>query len=130
MKITNNDICKKLAEPTFSEWVLMLDGSDQPYFFAIKNNSAEKALKFDKKIPLNIEWTKKPTYKQISKFTDLDWAKIYKNSIKVHVEQNGQWVSTRQFICKDFRFVLPRPIERIIAKQIDPLRTFQEDRTK
>lgn len=110
MKITNQDICEMLEKQYGQKWVWIIT----------KNSS----IKFSCGTQYVEVKTTNPCQKIFEKFVkDVNWAKVYKNTLYMHVKERDEWQLRKCYYHNfrkpdEFLIVLPRPIEIIIEKKL------------
>lgn len=115
MKITNKDLCKLLSEKYCRIWYYNVsDGFAKITFYAPCSPVYEIAVTA---IAADLNNFKKTAEK-------LDWAKVYKNSIEVHVNDHGEIKLRKEYIHDkgkktEFRFILPKTLEEVIERKLN-----------
>lgn len=136
MKITNQDICNAF-EASFAgqckfSYAGKVDESENlliPIFYIAKKNG-----KVGYVVPIEVDWKNTSEEKSREFFDNINWAKIYKNSIDVKVNENGQIIRKKQYINyaknAELRFVIPKEIQKIVEKKLTKIKKHDDSRTK
>ena len=85
-------------------------------------------------VPIEVDWKNTSEEKSREFFDNINWAKIYKNSIDVKVNENGQIIRKKQYINyaknAELRFVIPKEIQKIVEKKLTKIKKNDDSRTK
>lgn len=120
-KISNNDICEMLNNSLGGKWSFGFDKRTNPCFHNFNPDKKSNAL-----LPINLTWSSnKPNEEEIKKMcNEFDWAKLYEESIGIHIYEKDQWIKRKIYIhiCEDrhYSILLPRRIEKLIEKRLNP----------
>ncbi len=110
-KITNKDLCELLAENNRGDWD----------FFFCDNVFVFQSVSYA--VSIMATKGKLEDFKKVME--KIDWAKAYKYcSVPVHMKENCEWKVRKVCIYNhgkenEVRFVIPRPIEVIIEKELE-----------
>ena len=92
MKITNNDICRKLKEMDGQDWEFGfgLFLIPRPCFYVKDKTVNDHCHEYSTQIPLNIRYNSPIDEEKIEEhFENLDWSKVYRNSTIEFIHNYG-----------------------------------------
>ena len=115
MKITNQDLCKLLSEKYCRQWYFNItEGTSKITFYAPCSPVFQIVVKATESNNAHFIKTAKK----------LDWAKVYKNTISVHVKVDDEFKIRKEYIHDkgkktEFRFILPKTLEEVLERKLN-----------